>query len=231
MSCLFRICLTAAAVWSIFLSSSRVLGAEWPAFHKLTLTEQYYCDGINTGDFNRDGRPDIVAGPFWYEGPGFTNRHEFYPAAVFPTRPAPTDSMFSYVWDFNGDGWSDILVLGRVHLHSAYWYENPRSADKKWRKHFVCERVKGESPPFLDVDGDGKPELVTHVDNQWGLMHPDWEAPERPWRFQPVTAAGSWVWEQFYHGTGVGDVSDCAKINSDLGGEAECSSNAVGQDA
>ena len=41
------------------------------AFEKHVLTDQYYCDGINAGDINRDGRPDIVAGPFWYEGPGF----------------------------------------------------------------------------------------------------------------------------------------------------------------
>jgi hypothetical protein len=49
--------------------------------------------------------PDIVAGPFWYEGPGFTNRHEFYPAAVF-SHAARADrfDVSVYVWDFNGDG-------------------------------------------------------------------------------------------------------------------------------
>ncbi len=94
-------------------------------FQKIILTDQYYCDGINAGDFNRDGKMDIVAGPFWYEGPDFKVRHEFYPAKVFETAPSPTDSMFSFVYDFNGDGWPDILVLGRVHMHEAFWYENP----------------------------------------------------------------------------------------------------------
>ena len=51
--------------------------------------------------------------------------------------------MFSYVWDFNGDGWDDILVLGRVHLHEAYWYENPRTKSGHWKKHFVFERIRG----------------------------------------------------------------------------------------
>src|SRR5262245_33941550 len=193
MSSPFRLCFAAVAAIALTCLRSAPLcsAAELPKFQKLTLTDQYYCDGINTGDFNRDGRPDLVAGPFWYEGPAFTTKHAFYRAIVFPTRPAPTDSMFSYVWDFNGDGWPDILVLGRVHLHSAYWYENPRNVDGgKWKKHFVFERVKGESPPFLDVDADGKPELVTHSGNQWGLLGPDWAAPERPWRFQPITAPG-----------------------------------------
>jgi hypothetical protein len=92
----------------------------WPRFEKQILTDQYYCDGVTAGDINRDGKADIVAGPFWNEGPGFTNKHEVYAAKAFPTEPSPTDSMFSYVHDFNGDGWPDILVLGRVHLHAAF---------------------------------------------------------------------------------------------------------------
>lgn len=181
------------------------------AFEKHVLTDKYYCDGITTGDFNRDGKPDIVAGPFWYEGPAFTVKHEFYPAVEFPTKPAPTDSMFSYVWDFNADGWQDILVLGRVHLHQAFWYENPMGKAGAWKKHFVFERIKGESPPFLDVDGDGKPELVAHWEDQWGLIQPDPAAPEAPWRFRPVTAKGTW--EQFHHGTGIGDVNGDGRLD------------------
>lgn len=181
------------------------------AFEKQILTDRYYCDGINTGDFNRDGKPDIVAGPYWYEGPAFTTKHEFYPAVEFPTKPSPTDSMFSDVWDFNGDGWQDILVLGRVHLHQAFWYENPKGADGPWKKHFVFERIKGESPPFLDVDGDGRPELVAHWEDQWGLIQPDVSAPDQPWQFKPITAKGKW--EQFHHGTGIGDVNGDGRLD------------------
>lgn len=31
-----------------------------PVFEKYVLTDQYFCDGINTGDVNADGRPDIL---------------------------------------------------------------------------------------------------------------------------------------------------------------------------
>jgi hypothetical protein len=182
-----------------------------PQFEKRVLNDQYFCDGIQTGDFNRDGVLDIVAGPFWYEGPGFTTKHEFYPAQEFPTKPAPTDSMFSYVADFNGDGWPDILVLGRVHLHAAVWYENPRGVAGLWPKHFAFERVKGESPPFLDVDGDGRPELVAHWEDQWGFIQPDWSVPAKPWTFKPITDKGKW--EQFYHGTGIGDVNGDSRLD------------------
>ena len=199
------------AVTALLLAVTLANAADSVRWEKRILTDKYFCDGINTGDFNRDGKPDIVAGPFWYEGPDFTTKHEFYLAKEFPTKPAPTDSMFSYVWDFNGDGWPDILVLGRVHLHAAFWYENPKGAPGPWKKHFVFERVKGESPAFLDADGDGKPELVTHSEDQWGLIQPDGSAPEEPWHFKSVTAKGKW--EQFYHGTGVGDVNGDGRLD------------------
>lgn len=180
-------------------------------FEKRVLTDQYFCDGINTGDFNRDGKVDIVAGPFWYEGPAFTRKHEFYPARPFPTAPSPTDSMFSYVHDFNGDGWPDILVLGRVHLHVAFWYENPKGRTAPWQKHFAFERVKGESPPFLDVDGDRQPELVAHWQDRWGFIQPNWREPARPWTFRAITAKGRF--EQFYHGEGVGDLNGDGRLD------------------
>jgi hypothetical protein len=136
------------------------------SFEKQILTDQYYCDGINAGDFNRDDKMDIVAGPFWYEGPDFQSRHEFYTAVPHEPAKSPTNSLFSYVHDFNADGWLDILVLGRVHLHAAYWYENPRGQPGHWQKHYAFERIQGETPPFADLDQDGKPEIICHWENR-----------------------------------------------------------------
>jgi hypothetical protein len=169
------------------------------------LSRDYDCDGINAGDFNRDGVLDVVAGPFWYEGPAFERRHEFFAATPQDGVKGQSNSMYSYVYDFNQDGWPDVLVLGRVHMHPAYWYENPQGRGGLWTQHFAFERVRGESPPFCDIDGDGKPELIGHWENRWGLIAPDWGAPAKPWSFHPITEPGDY--NQFYHGTGVGDVN------------------------
>ena len=187
------------------------------AFEKLTLSSDYWCDGVNAADINGDGKMDVIAGPFWYEGPSFKTAHAFYDPVPQPVEEKPTNSMFSFPYDFNGDGAVDILVLGRVLFHEAYWFENPGKAevgkpDVRWKKHFVSMRVFGESPLFEDVDGDGKPEIVsisgqTANDKikQWGWYAPDWSAPTKPWKFVPITEKADF--NHYYHGEGIGDIN------------------------
>ncbi len=192
------------------LAASSTLDAA-VSFEKRVLIDRYFCDGINHGDFNRDGKRDLVAGPFWFEGPDFTQRHAIYPPVALPPAANPSNSMFSYVWDFDGDGWDDVLVLGRVHKHEAAWYRNPADSGKPWKRYFAFERIKGESPPFLDIDGDGTPELLTHNEKHWGRVAPDPADPTKPWRFHPLSETGEWP--QFYHGTGVGDINGDGRLD------------------
>src|SRR5437868_12704888 len=68
---------------SLLLSSTLIVAAKSYSLHsfkKLRLTEQFWSEGANFGDFNHDGKMDIVSGPYWYEGPDFKKRHEFCPA-------------------------------------------------------------------------------------------------------------------------------------------------------
>src|SRR5688572_2373889 len=115
-------------------------------FTKVVLSDKYLCDGIATGDFNKDGKVDIVAGPYIYAGPDFKAKGEFFPVGTFwnaqgVPQGEPSNSLFSFVHDFNRDGWVDVLVQGRAHLHSPYWYQNPKGAAGHWKKHLVFERI------------------------------------------------------------------------------------------
>lgn len=192
-------------------------------FIREVLTEQYYCDGVSAGDIDSDGSLDIVAGPFWYRGPGFREAHAFYPPVALPREPSPSNSMFSFVHDFNGDSHPDILVLGRVHKHQAIWYENPgpqtfakhraqnRVIPSDWKRHFAFQRVRGESPALIDIDADGQVELICHWEGRWGWIEPNAADPYAPWLFHPV--GDNEGWPQFYHGQGVGDVNQDGRLD------------------
>jgi len=45
-------------------------------FEKVQITDQFWAEGAHVGDFNHDGKMDVVSGVFWYEGPDFKKRHE-----------------------------------------------------------------------------------------------------------------------------------------------------------
>lgn len=57
------------------------------SFRKIQLNPQFYSEGINYGDINKDGIQDIVSGPYWYPGPDYAQKLAFR----LPN-PAPFDS-------------------------------------------------------------------------------------------------------------------------------------------
>src|SRR5436309_2941486 len=149
------------------------------SFKKIQLSDKFWCEGASFGDFNHDGKMDIVSGPYWWEGPDYQKRHEYYPATqtfkkknadgkeetiegfegALGSNNAYSDNFFAFTYDFNKDGWDDILILGFPGEISA-WYENPKGRDGHWQKHIVLDVTDNESPTFTDLTGDGKPEIV-----------------------------------------------------------------------
>jgi FG-GAP-like repeat len=194
------------------------------SFRRLQLSDQFWSEGASFGDFNRDGVNDIVSGPWWYEGPGFTNRHEIYaPTVTFKLPLGPltavdvpgfegalggkntySDNFFAFPYDFNHDGWTDVLIIGFPGQQTA-WFENPKSSDRHWTRHVVFEQTDNESPTFADITGDGKPELVCITKGAYGYASPDASDPAKPWawhRISPEKGYGN-----FTHGMGLGDVN------------------------
>jgi hypothetical protein len=199
-------------------------------FPRQQLTDQFWAEGAAFGDLNHDGVNDIVYGPYWWAGPDFKQRHEFYPAkTTFELALGPmtkiqvpgfqgalgkdnaySDNFFSYVHDFNGDGWGDVLILGFPGL-DASWYENPGKADATgpWKRHVVFDMVDNESPTWADLTGDGKPEIVCNSGGYFGYVTPDWANPTAKWTFHKITPKGGW--QRFTHGLGFGDVNGDGK--------------------
>lgn len=173
------------------------------SYRKLQLSDQFFSEGAAFGDFNRDGKMDAVSGPYWYEGPAFKDRHEFYPAAPFDPLKY-SDNFFAFTHDFNGDGWIDIFVLGFPGV-DASWYENPGAKGGAWRRKVVYLPVDNESPTFGDLLGKGQPALICTSAGRIGYATWEPKDPGRPWTFHPISSPGPWV--RYTHGLGFGDVN------------------------
>jgi hypothetical protein len=177
-------------------------------FKKVRLTDQFLSEGAAVGDFNHDGQKDIVAGWQWFAGPDFKAAHEFNPPPAKPYDGAVSysDYFVTYVYDFNGDGWDDILVYtwpGKA----AAWYENPKNTGMHWPKHSILAEADNESPTIGDMNGDGKPELICHTGGRFGFAEADWAHPERPWTFIAVSPEDRKNIFRYTHGYGFGDIN------------------------
>jgi hypothetical protein len=180
-----------------------------PTFKKLCLTHKFYAEGAYYADFNKDGKLDVVAGPFWYEGPDFQKKHEILaPKAYEPQNYS--DNFLTYTGDFNGDGWPDVFYVPMPGT-DAYWYENPAGKEGPWKKHLALKDVGNESPMWIDVDGCGRPELVYNTTGYLGYASYDPAKPELPWTFHAVTPKGDY--QRFTHGIGAGDVNGDGRID------------------
>jgi len=221
---------TAAFVVCAIAAASGSLAEEVHSFKRLQLSDQFWSEGANFGDLNNDSLHDIISGPWWWEGPDFTTRHEYYPATVtFELKLGPmttvtvpgfegtlgrgnkySDNFFAWAYDFNADGWNDILIIGFPGRDTS-WFENPKGRDVHWTRHRVFEQTDNESPTFTDLTGDGKPELVCITKGQYGYAEPDWSAPSKPWRFHPISPNNNYG--NFTHGMGVGDVNGDKRLD------------------
>jgi hypothetical protein len=174
-------------------------------FARQPLTREYYSEGANAGDINGDGKPDVVSGPYWYEGPDFKTKREIYTAKP-QNREGYADNFFCWVFDFNGDGRNDVLTAG-FPGKPGYVYENPGAGgyDKPWKRHEVLKAVSNESPQFVNVIGDEQPELVCTQDGKFGFASFEPKKGFEPWTFHVISVMEAP--KPFGHGLGAGDVN------------------------
>jgi hypothetical protein len=214
----------------LFLCVSVVRADEPIKFKRVQLHDQFWSEGASFGDLNNDGKMDVIAGPWWWEGPDFTKRHEIYaPTATFDLKLGPmtsvkvpgyegtlgsknsySDNFFVWVYDFNHDGWNDILMVGFPGKDTS-WFENPKGRDTHWKRHIILDETDNESPLFTDITGDGKPELVCITKGRYGYAEPDWSDPAKPWKFHAISPDNKYG--NFTHGMGVGDVNGDGKMD------------------
>lgn len=178
-------------------------------FEKIPLTDVFHAEGSGIGDFNRDGQGDAVYGPYWYEGPDFTTRHEIYPPEDFDPN-AYSNNFITFVHDVDGDGWHDVLVNVWPGKEVA-WFRNPGEKGGRWERQLAFPVVDNESPGYADMTGDGRPELVFHTGGVLGFAKPSDATGTDRWLFTPCSEMHAWG--QYTHGLGFGDVNGDGRVD------------------
>jgi hypothetical protein len=123
---------------------------------------QKFSHGLGIGDVNGDGRKDVICTGGWWEQPEKPDGKtpwKFHPANL---GPAASD-MFAY--DMDGDGKADIISTS-AHQFGIWWHKQ-RDTDKNGNPTFqrfdLFPKLVSETHAahFVDIDGDGRPDLVT----------------------------------------------------------------------
>uniref|UniRef100_A0A372ILC4 DUF1080 domain-containing protein n=2 Tax=Paracidobacterium acidisoli TaxID=2303751 RepID=A0A372ILC4_9BACT len=176
-----------------------------PAFRKQTISDFYYSWGAASADFNHDGIPDIVSGPYIYLGPDYTKSEEIYLGeTVNPSTGWATKSWMEFAADFTGDGWPDVLACKFIDADmGCYLYVNPKGESRRWDVYRVLDKFDSEVALLRDIDGKGKPALVYAADGYVRYAEPDPANPTGPWTVHNISERGF----DTAHGIGVGDIN------------------------
>jgi hypothetical protein len=170
-------------------------------FRYVKVDGAFRSEGVAVADFNRDGRLDIATGNILYLGPDWKPQ----PMLGAPKAYDPqgySDEFLCFAEDIDRDGWTDLIVVGFPGAKTRC-LRNPGRAGRPWKEFLAVEKTENESPDWVDVDKDGRRELVFVSEHGMAFARPGAD-PTRPWQIQVIAGPEE---PRPGHGLGVGDIN------------------------
>ncbi len=176
-------------------------------FKKYHLWDEFYTEAATTADVNKDGKTDIIAGARWFEAPDW-KAHDIWKHKKFYYTKGYADSFLNYAQDVNEDGWMDLICFD-FPGKEVYWFENPAGQDVLWKRNLIDSIASNESPMNVDVDNDGKKDLVFGNEKlgQMAWYAPVVKAKKVTWKRTAISEPNAKGVGLFSHGLGFGDIN------------------------
>jgi hypothetical protein len=145
-------------------------------------------------DVNRDGKPDIISGEYWYQAPGWA-RHRFRDLGFSNQY---IDNFSDLAIDVDADGYPDVVSVSWFAKKVAWW-ANPGKAGGAWKEAPIHTGFNVEFALLVDMDNDGKAHEVLAQENGTGQAW--YEIKNKAWVAHVVSD------RSYGHGIGAGDVN------------------------
>ncbi|MEW5901258.1 MAG: VCBS repeat-containing protein, partial [Acidobacteriota bacterium] len=171
------------------------------AFKRVKVDAAFRSEGVAAADFNRDGRSDIATGNILYWGPDW--RPQPMPAVPKEYEPEGySEEFLCFAEEIDGDGWTDLIVVGFPGAKTR-WLRNPGRSGGVWKEFPAIEKTGNESPDWIDVDKDGRRELVFVSESGIAFARPGAD-PTKLWPIRVIAGPED---PRPGHGLGVGDIN------------------------
>ena len=194
-------------VYGCFFMGSLHAQPDSVRFKKIIITKDFVAEGVAVGDVNKDGRLDVMAGSFWFEAPNWTRHALTTPKVYFPDTTF-SNSFLDFSMDVNQDGWVDLIRVGYPG-EEVVWYENPQNKKGFWKEHLIYRHIGNESPALVDVDGDGRPDLLCNdpINKQVIWIKSPEKKGDTAWKKFVISSVPDLATGKYTHGLGFGHMN------------------------
>ncbi len=124
--------------------------------HTINAESKFEAAGVL--DVNRDGKPDIFCGGFWYEAPNWKKHF----VRELQEQSEYYNDFANLPMDVDGDGWVDIVNAAWFNK-TLFWIRNPGKAKGKFEVIEIDKPGNMETALAVDIDGDGQTDVLPNI--------------------------------------------------------------------